>query len=460
METDSELGLKTNSEEYNKATSNNQLFHEEVNAIQNYSIIREACKTGRAKDISLWEKEKGPAFILGSGASLDLAIPKLKNWKGGIICTTSHARTLMYHGIQPTHIIALDPFCCWDEIKGIDWSNTKTKLVTVPTVWPTLIENWPNEIILYLQQNGQPNSFYSSTLKRMYSERTQIEGGVPLRESIFHYMIRTEITLFACSPAMELFIAQILGYSPIFTSGCDFAYNFGKYRFTEMIPIFGENDVLLGWEEKVSPLDEVLKQIEECNINIESTIEKAKAEDKPFDIPKKRKLIKTKNGLYSEEVHIYYKKNFYSAWNLCQAQLFSTDHGACIEMPYVDIDDVINNVNMPLPISIEEIEQISEEYLASVNLFVIKTGGGKKFVEAENPEIDIMKYMQIIWNMYRCTKCGAQIKSDDDNDHTNNDCPACHAKESLVRAWDINLEENMNRFRSRIVVSLQLKLEI
>jgi DNA-directed RNA polymerase subunit RPC12/RpoP len=429
-DTVNEKDLRTNSNKYNKNTDNNQLIHEEISAIENYAIIREAFENGRAKDICLEPKKTGPAFILGSGASLDLALPKLKNWKGGIVCTTSHALSLMYYGIEPDYIIALDPFCCWDEIAGVDWSKTKTKLVTTPTVWPTLIKNWPNEIILYLQNNGKRDSFYATTLKRMYSIRKPSEGSTSIRDGIFNHMARTEIILFACSPAMQLFIANILGYSPIFTAGCDFAYTFDKNRFSDYTIKDGV------WTKNDHPLEETLKDIEEYN--------------KRTDIEQKRLLIKTVNGLLSEEVHVYYKKNFYSAWRLSETDLFSTDYGACIELPHADIDEVILNNKWPEPISKQEIARISEEYLASISCFVIESNGGKNFVEVNNIEPDLLNYITSLNRIYKCSICGASLTASDDINHHNTECPVCHDKEGLKKMVDIDVQGNMDRVKSRL----------
>ena len=189
-----ESTLRLSSSNYNEGTRQSQLIHEELNSAINRPIIMDRVAKGTARDLDEEPKHEGEmCFIIGSGPSLDDSIVHLKNWEGGIICSTSHALTLMYHGIEPSHIIALDPFSAWEETKGIDWSKTKTKLIAHPGVWPDLIENWPNELLLYLQNAGDPAGYYNTTQKHMYTTR---EGKRPKAEFIWQSVLRSR-----CSPA-------------------------------------------------------------------------------------------------------------------------------------------------------------------------------------------------------------------------------------------------------------------
>ena len=125
----------TYSNMYNEATNKSQLKHEIISSAYNHKYIISAVHEGRAYDISEEPKvDKVPAIIFGSGASLDKALPYLKDWKGGTFCTTSHAESLIRFGVEPTYIIDLDPMCPWSDISDIDWSKTKTKLIMHPGV--------------------------------------------------------------------------------------------------------------------------------------------------------------------------------------------------------------------------------------------------------------------------------------------------------------------------------------
>jgi hypothetical protein len=45
-------------------------------------------------------------------------------------------------------------------------------------------------------------------------------------------MVRTSFAIFACSPPLQLFAADKLGYGTAFLFGCDFAFPDNKERFT------------------------------------------------------------------------------------------------------------------------------------------------------------------------------------------------------------------------------------
>ena len=80
------------------------------------------------------------------------------------------------------------------------------------------------KFLMYIPHDGIPDSFYSKTLKQQYSWKDTDHT----RDCTFTYYIRTDIVLFACSPPMQLFVAQLLGYKNIFLCGVDFGYHSGK----------------------------------------------------------------------------------------------------------------------------------------------------------------------------------------------------------------------------------------
>jgi hypothetical protein len=130
-----EFNLNQHASTFNDGTKVKQLIHEEYNTGRNIGRLLELIESGGARDISFEKKvDNTPFFLVSSGPSFDKNIHHLRDWHGGIFCSTSHALTLMYHGIEPTHIIALDPFCEWKELEGVDWSKTRTKLCLQPGV--------------------------------------------------------------------------------------------------------------------------------------------------------------------------------------------------------------------------------------------------------------------------------------------------------------------------------------
>ena len=161
--------MRMDSRSTSMATQAVQIVHEMHNAGENFELIKQKIAEGKGYDIGNYPKKKdAPIISIGSGATLDLHIEKLKKWEGDIICSTSQATTLYYHGIEPTYILALDPFCNWSELEHVNWHNTKTKLITQPCVWPHLLKMWPNDQLYFFLDIGAYDRIYSH-LKNMYT---------------------------------------------------------------------------------------------------------------------------------------------------------------------------------------------------------------------------------------------------------------------------------------------------
>lgn len=417
-----ESGAQVSSALMNQGTAQKQLVHEEYNSAENRAVIYARIAGGRARDISDERKvDPGTAvIIIGSGPSLDDAIPLLGDWKGGVICTTSHARTLLYHGIEPSHIFALDPFCTYEEIAGVDWSKTRTKLIAHPGVWPSLLAEWPNDILLYRQFNGQPDSYYSTWQNRAYTRRECSDETI--RTAMFKYVIRTELTLFACSPPAQLFAAQRLGYGNAFLCGVDFGYHSGKERFTEWKPKASGD-----WEAIVQPS--------------EPAIERDRAAGN---------LVKANNGAFTSKAHLFYKKNMISALRLTEQNVWTTDkYGTLQEVPYVKLSEVVRKQGKGFrPARRDRLAHEFDEYLASIGAYVLEAeGGAKMFVESTNPDIEIPQRIIELYRHYHCTNCGAKATANDWENHVDGQCPYC-GEPKLARVSQIDLLANMARLKS------------
>lgn len=418
-----ETSTRSDSSVFNAGTRNKQMIHEELSAAMNRNLVEKLYLEGKARDIADEKKSSGPCIVIGSGGTLDDALPRLKDWKGGIICTSSHAVSLVYHGIEPTHIVALDPFCDEVELSGVDWSKTRTKLVMTPTVWPTILSSWPNEVLLYLQFNGQNDSFYSGVLKRQYTIREQIPGGARLRDAIFKHMIRTEITLFACSPPIQMFIAHLLGYKDTFLVGCDFGYTNNVERFGETTKEFGE------WVHHKHPIERRLKEVTEKN--------------------QQSQMVTSSNGILSDIIHLYYKKNMLTALRLSMQSVCVVGRGTITELPTTTIDKLMKSQGIGhkrLPRK-EQID-IIENYLASVGAFVIESNGGYTFVEANDPVPQLTSFMGAMNRKYKCP-CGVNLDANDEINHTGETCPSCK-EGKLIKSVNIDIKENIKRIKSRL----------
>lgn len=225
--------LRTRSDQYNAVTAVTMGYQEIRNSAENWAGIMRAFEDGRAKDLNAEpKKELAPVILTGSGPSFDLAVEKLKDWKGAIVCHYSQALTLMYHGIVPDYIVCLDAICNWEGLKGVDWKATKTKIVLHPGMWPSMVANWPNGMLFYRQNLGKPDSFGVNEQKIMFCQRNGTLQDALDSKISFQPLIQTELTMFACTPPAQLFVAQVLQYGAVYLVGMDFAYTYGKLRFT------------------------------------------------------------------------------------------------------------------------------------------------------------------------------------------------------------------------------------
>jgi hypothetical protein len=460
---------RSDSSKYNAGTIAKQLIIEKCNSAENWYPITGAFKAGRARDIADEPRvDKIPAFVFGSGASLDDTLPQMRGWAGGTFCSTSQARTLMYHGIEPSHIVCLDPFSDWSEIEGIDWSKTKTKLILHPGINPATVRNWPNEMLFYIQGNGKIDSWYENEQKKMYTWRDGDE-----RSPVFHFYIRTSMTIFACSPPMQMFVADKLGYGTIFLSGMNWSEYKGKRRSTEYtIEPLADGYICKSCGE-IYKKDGERKDYKCPKCGEYPALDEIKWTAIPHPYEDGPNLMISNNGRKSREMHIYYKKNVISAWRLSHQQMYNTDEeGILTEVPFTTIRKVMQKKGLNYPAqSHAMIDRICERYLASVGAYVIVANEGVSFIESERPELDLPAYMSGIHGKYNCAECKLQfvINADTDIvkawiaknkdakeiepivllDHAGEICPNCK-KNKMTHENNISIEKNMERINGLI----------
>jgi hypothetical protein len=263
---------------------------------------------------------------------------------------------------------------------------------------------------------------------------------------VFHYYIKTEITLFACSPPAQMFAASVLGYGTMFLAGVDFGFDAKLSRFTN-------------YTKKRDPQPiSAIKRIfgyKEGDIGI---WEEHKHETPPnYDGPPMDgnmhpdTIVLSNNGLLTQSVHVYYKKNFLSAWNLCGKTIYRMGHGIMTEVPEVKVEDVMARQGYGYTTQPQAyIEEQSENYLATVGAFVLNTSAGKLFIEAKDPENDLVAYMKGMRSRYVCDICGIHLTHPElDVDHSGDLCPRCqrgHTKHEI----EVDIESNMARIRARL----------
>ena len=401
-------------------------YQEIRNSAANWHKIVELFDSGRARDISSEpKKELQPVILTGSGPSLDITIGKLKDWAGGIICHYSQAVTLRYYGVIPDYIMMLDSICNWEGLRAVDWEGTKTKIIVHPGMWPSLIDNWPGEMLFYRQNLGKPDAFGVNEQKIMYSH--QIGGLQEALESrmAFDPFIKTEMTMFACTPPGQLFSAQILQYGPVYLTGMDFAYQGDQERFTN------------------SEINESGQWVRYRHV-----------------LPE-REYVKTANGLRTDPLHLYYKKNFISACRMSMQRVFTTDKGAITEMPYIGMDKVIKTQGKKAPDIPSDLRAKNyERYLAKIGCYALEFDHGQIFIEAEHPidwrddkgvmrAGDLRQFMTQKNRTYICKMCRNIVVSNDDTSHEGGECPACKHK-ALSNPDRCDIEKNMARLKSLV----------
>ena len=165
-----------------------------------------AMSPGRILDITKMEKKSGPILVVGSGGSLDQCMPRIKEWKGAVMCSTSQGSTLVKHGRYPDYVVCLDPRVApADELAASDWGpSVMVGHVSIPYEY---VKRWLKRATgaIYVGRIMEPSyEWYSHNLGK----------GYPWIRHIMMPMID--------SGAAEIGFATWLGYSPIYIVGLDY----------------------------------------------------------------------------------------------------------------------------------------------------------------------------------------------------------------------------------------------
>lgn len=181
---------------------------ETENAFLNHQQLCEMHMAGRARCLSECPPSRGPAIVIGSGSTLDGVIDRLKDWKGAIICGSSHGPTLVHHGCPPTFVACLDPRVAPDpelDVPDGGWDQT-----------------------LYLAHVSSPKPYFdkwfSQTSRIAYVFRI-LEPTLPwyTKHLLWAYpWIKKGMLPFIDSISSNISLAAKMGYDPLFCIGVDY----------------------------------------------------------------------------------------------------------------------------------------------------------------------------------------------------------------------------------------------
>ena len=295
-------------------------------------------------------KFSGPVIVCGSGPTLDDALPRLKDWKGAVICATSQAPTLVYHGVHPDFIEAIDPRIEDWEIKA-PWDYKKTRFIGCPTIRPAMFDRWAGR--KYLFRTFEPNvELYGKILPFAYIDVTA-----------YTYPFGAVIPLMITH-------AHFLGFGPIFLVGCDFGYPGEKCTFAHY------NYLGRGrWRKE--PNQTLAERMEACRVEDEKG-------------PTNNVFVKTRNGTMSEMLHVHYRNQVLRvmAFDLCEVFCVPGGIITAEQMPYISLDQLLDwqgRVPEDWHRTPEQILRAVTKELMKIGIYVVEHGaGGRSMASLKN----------------------------------------------------------------------------
>ena len=247
--------------------------------------------------------------------------------------------------------MALDPHTNLTELECVDdWGKyPDTKLITHPSISPTLVQGWPGDRLYYRPM--EPSSeFHAMHLPVAYGE-----------------VIQTYCLLFSCSPSAQIALARKMGYHPLYIAGLDFGFPNYQRRATQWY--YHE---LEGW------ISDKPVGVDKDDSNFKS--------DNPY-----RRLIYSDNGCCSSVMHIYYKRAFLCVANIDMSDIFKVKaYNALTEFPEITVDELIETQgHLPKERFWPKAkkQKIYEDYLARFYTFALRYNDGSLTYFECTPEL-------------------------------------------------------------------------
>lgn len=259
--------------------------HDTENMFENYRHMSDDLATGDAKQIIKGSRAAKPVIIVGSGSSLDAALPMLSKWEGAIFCTPSQAATLHACGCHDLNVLILDTRTEWRQIAdgGPDFFKLgKKNLYTHPGIHPAIWKAWQGDKHLF----------------RCCDERIPAY----VVQAAAYKQVEAQLRLFSSSIPAMVGIAQYMGHSPIFLVGCDMSAK----RFSAV-----EYKTDSGTWYKHGPMAE---------------------DDNAIEV----------DGVRTTELQLFYRRSFYMQTLIDRSPIISCSTGILARFPYRDLKKVIN----------------------------------------------------------------------------------------------------------------------
>jgi hypothetical protein len=362
-----ESEVKAGIAESNARYASAALKREVLNSYYNHPLILHDFATGRGVNLTPGQC-RGPALIIGSGPTLDEAHDLIREWEGGLICSTSQGVTMLGLGRKNFHMVAVDVRTESDEFMPLDaWEGRDVTLITHPGMDPEVINQW------------RWRKQYFRIIVHQMPFYTDIQP-------IAYNMIGTTMYVYGCAVAAQITIAKMLGYDPLFLVGCDFGYPEEKSRFRAMYRENGE------W--------------------------KLADEPPPMKYLHHGKVM-YRNGCPTDTFQAYYKQTFFNVWRLSLADIFRVGtKGGLYEVPSVSIQELAETkgyVKSERYISNKDKTDICERYLLKYGTYTFTYPNGQvEFVLLNNEETDLPRYIEHVNASFRNAQMpGALILSEE-----------------------------------------------
>jgi len=369
---------------FNENTAGRHYANEVQFSFHNHREIVNAFEEGRAVDLADLPKQKEKSvMIIGSGPTLDKALPFLKDWKGEIICSASQAATLIAWGRDPEHIVALDPDSSLAELRVDTWEGRNSILHLHPGVMPDLVRGWKGKLAFFRKLQPQ-NTFYGIEQQTGYSPLGPFREGRYWGNESKPY-IRSQVPMLACVLAAQICIAKQLGYRQQILVGTDFASIGDQLRFTSR-----------SWDGSA--------WIEHKPVSLEGYSSQLGAENDP--------MIEIEiDGLKSSATKIFYAHQTVIAWRLTECDIINAFPEGFLRMfPSRPFEEIMRRGNKGVKgYNLKQIRAASEEHLAKQNIFFFNVGDGIMPHEFKDPLHDIPKALADVKKILEAQGRGDQL---------------------------------------------------